>query len=246
MKIRNLFILLTAITLVACSSNTSKVGSSSIEDAPSSSNEATQVTSDSSENESVSSFDDISASSATTSSSVQESSSSSSSNSSSSQETAEETVTFNFFNPSCGTAGSNVLNTTLKNYMNQVAGFTFVSNVSNVNCQIMDTAPEKGYQKLTIRSAKNSGELEFTFASNVKTVKVTAYTYYKYYDNANHPDSPSICYVNSDDNIIDVSAAANNEPIEKSLTVAINSKTVKIYNNAASNRVYIKELTFTY
>ena len=265
MKMKKIFVLLAAITLVACSSNSNRVSSSSIEGDTNTSSEESQTTSESSINqESSSSVNTTSSTTADSSSNAASSSSSAASSSSqnnssssatssssnpsssSSQPSDDNTLTFNFFNPSCGTAGSNTLNDTLKSYMNQVAAFSFVSSVSNANSQIMDTAPEKGYQKLTIGSAKNAGELEFTFVNTIKTITVTALTYYKYYDNANHPDSPSVCYINADENIIDVTAGSDNEPVEKELKVTVNAKKVKLYNKSASNRTYIKTMTFTY
>ena len=246
MKMKNVFVLLAAITLVACSSNSATKTSSSINGDSTTSSDV-QTTSDSSNNAGTSSNTDIGTSSSNPgSSSNNTGSSSTNTGSSSSQPSTDNELTFGFFNPSCGTAGSNTLNDTLKSYMNGVAKFAFVSSVSNTNCQIMDTAPSDGYSRLTIGSAKNSGELEFTFANTIKTVKATVVTYYKYYNNANHPDNPSECYIINDTNKIDVTAEADNEPVEREATFDVNAKKVKIYNKGASNRVYIKELTFTY
>lgn len=223
MKMKNVFILLAAITLVACSSNSSN-NLSSFENNQDSSSLAFD-NGDSSDIASASNNTDVSTSSIVV---------------------DGETLSFNFFNPKCGTAGTNALNNTLKNYMNDVAGTTFVSGVTNSNCQIMDTAPSTGNSRLTIGSAKNAGELEITFANNIKAVKITAVSYYKYYDGGNHPDSKSLCYINEDSNVIDVTMTASEEPKEKELTVLVNAKKVKLYNKEGGNRSYIKTIACIY
>lgn len=239
MKVKKPFILLAAIVLVACSSN-ANLASSSLENGASSSEP--EITSSEDANTSESSAEEASTSSEATSASSEESSSSSSS---SSQESTDTRLSFNFYNPTCGTAGSNVLNNTLKNYMNEVAGTSFVSDVANTNCQIMNTAPSTGYYRLTIGSANNGGELEFTLATSIKSVVIEAETYYKNYQNADHPDNGSTCYVNVDANVINL-APNGTESVVKEQEFAINGNKVKLYNKAANNRAYIKTITFVY
>ena len=224
MKAKKPFILLAAIVLMACSSN-ANLSSSVLENSTSSLE--SEVTSSGGTNTSTSSNEE-----------------NGSSSSNSSQESTNS-VSFNFYNPTCGTAGSNILNNTLKSYMNEVAGASFVSNVSNANCQIMNTAPSTGFYRLTIGSANNSGELEFTFASTIKSVVVEAETYYKNYNNADHPDTGSICYVNVDTNVIDL-APNGTESVVKEQEFTVNDNKIKLYNKAASNRAYIKTITFKY
>lgn len=239
MKVKKPFILLAAIVLVACSSN-ANLASSSLENSTSSLEP--EVTSSEDANTSESSNEETSTSSEATSASSQEDSSSSSSTSS--QETTNS-VSFNFYNPTCGTPGTDRLNTVLKDYMNEIAGMSFVSDVSNVKCQIMANAPSDGFNRLTIGSGSAAGELEFTLAVAIKSVVVEAETYYQYYQNDNHPDAGSICYVNVDTNVINL-APNGNTSVVKEQEFAVNGKKVKLYNKASKNRAFIKTITFKY
>ncbi len=257
MKIRNLFILLTAITLVACSSNTSKVDSSSIEDVPSSSNETTQVTSESSENESVSSGDDTSTSSATTSSSIEQSSSSSSFSASSSQETIDGTkLTINLFNPSCGSVSKEAINDRLTSYINEIAETTFVTSITNESCQITNDIPNKGEKVLQIGASSTAGSLEFTFANSIKSITMTAQTYHKPYTNYQtgelvpNVDTNSVLEVKGSGasaiTSIDL-APTNGQPTEKTVSVNINANKLSLNTlNDKNGRVLIKSITFIY
>ena len=227
MKPVKLLVLLSAFILVACGANqvnpsSSVSDNSATSDEISSTSEATSTSESSSEDES---------SSATT--------------STSSEETTENSVSFSFYNPTCGSAGSNILNNTLTNYMNEVAGTSLVSAVTNTNCQIMATAPSTGNNRLTIGSAKAGGELEFTFTATIKSVVIEAETYYKTYDGSDHPDAGSTCYVNVDTNVIDL-APNGTQAIVKEQEFSVNGKKVKLYNKAANNRAYIKTITLKY
>ena len=239
MKIKKPFILLAAIVLVACSSN-ANLSSSSLENNTSSLEP--EVTSSEDTTTSESSNEETSTSSEATSASSQEDSSSSSNTSS--QETANS-VSFNFYNPTCGTGDKDTLVTKLISYMNEIAGTTLVSGITNDSCQIMATAPSAGNSRLTIGSSKAGGELEFTFTTSIKSVVVEAETYYKNYNSEDHPDAGSICYVNVDTNVIDLSTNTS-ESVVKEQEFAVNGNKVKLYNKAANNRAYIKTITLKY
>ena len=257
MKMKKIFVLLAAVTLIACSSNSSRVGSSSIDNNLSSSNTTTQTASDSSENESTSSNDDVNISSATTSSSTQESSSLSSSSSSSNQETVDGTkLTINLFNPSCGSVSKEAINDKLKSYINEIAQTTFVSNITNTSCQITNDIPNKGEKVLQIGAASTSGSLEFTFVNNIKNVSITAQTYHKPYTNNQtgelvpNVDANSILSVKGSGvsaiTSIDL-APTNGQPTEKTFTVEINANKLSLNTlNDEKGRVFIKSITFIY
>ena len=264
---KKVFVLLAMITLVACSSNSNRVvSSSSIEDISSSSIEETSMTtSESSENEdSTSSADEGTSSNTTTSTSENTSSSSQSENSSSSssassssssstsQATDENTLTFNFYNnnslPGCDTSK---LNERLAAFMNQVATFSFVSSITNSSCQVIANAPTNGDTVLVVGSGSSGGQLQFTFANTIKSVSITAWSYHKPYTDyqTGNPvanvDAGASCYVNVDTNLIDL-APVGGEPVEKTETFEINGKTLKLYNKDQKNRAFIKSMTFTY
>ena len=234
MKPVKLLVLLSAFALVACGTTANQ--STSI-NGDSTSVEDTSASADNSSNEESSNSQETSASTSE--------SSSSSTTSTSSQEDEGESISFNFYNPTCGSAGTDSLDETLKTYMNGIAGTSLVSAVSNTSCQIMANAPSNGNNRLTIGASKYAGELEITFTSTIKSVVIEAETYYKYYDGANHPDAGSTCYVNVDTNKIDLSVTGT-EPIVKTETFAVNGKKVKLYNKAANNRAYIKTITLKF
>ena len=239
MKMKNIFVLLAAITLVACSSNSNLNPSSSIEDNSTTSGGILDNTS-SSENVNTSSSDGTNTSSNNTSSS-------------SSGETVDgETLTFNFYNNSslkgCDTSK---LNERLADFMNQVAATTFVSSITNSACQVIANAPTNGDTVLVVGSGSAGGELQFTFANTIKSVSITAWSYHKpYTDYATgqpvaNVDAGSSCYVNVDTNLIDL-VPVDGQPVEKTESFDINGKTLKLYNKAEKNRAFIKSMTFVY
>ena len=239
MKMKNIFVLLAAITLVACSSNSNLNPSSSIKDNSTTSGEILDNTS-SSENVNTSSSGNTNTSSNNTSSS-------------SSGETVDgETLTFNFYNNSslkgCDTSK---LNERLADFMNQVAATTFVSSITNSACQVIANAPTSGDTVLVVGSGSAGGELQFTFANTIKSVSITAWSYHKPYTDYStglpvaNVDVGSSCYVNIDTNLIDL-VPVDGQPVEKTESFDINGKTLKLYNKAEKNRAFIKSMTFVY
>ena len=247
MKINKLFVLLSALTLIACSSNsnTNPGASSSLEPADSSS----AVTNPSSQSDAANSSN-ADANSSLVASSSNAAASVSTAASSSSAASYTHTYTFNFYDPSCGSGGSNVLDNKLKEYMNETAT-GLVSSVTNSNCQIMANAPETGHNYLTVGSSSAGGELEFTFSTTIAAVTINAQTYYKRYQQngsgpwVTNPDTGSILYVNADANVINL-APEDGQPVEKQLDLTINSNKLKLYNKADKNRAYIKSITLMY
>lgn len=238
MKKKNIFVLLAAITLIACSSNTNTAPSSSIGGDSSDSSSGTITNSDSSNT--------------STSGNTGTSSNNPASSSSSGQTVDDETLTFNFYNNSslkgCDTSK---LNERLADFMNQVATTTFVSSITNSACQVIANAPTNGDTVLVVGSGSAGGELQFTFVNTIKSVSITAWSYHKPYTDYQtgqpvaNVDAGSSCYVNVDANLIDL-APVGGEPVEKTESFDINGKTLKLYNKAEKNRAFIKSITFTY
>ena len=253
MKLSKVLLLVSATFLVACNptSNTSSK-------APEGTSASTVISSSTDVREESSSS--ISASTSTTPSSSSAVSSSSSSTTSSNEPTADKTLTINLFNPTCGSVSTEKLDARLLEYINQVAGTTFVSSVKNTNCQIINDAPNKGDKVLVIGAAEKNGYLEFKFAVTVKKVTIDAQTYYKPWVDTWSGDEP-ITHNNTDPNSVlkvtttgsapimnvDLKPGEDEKPVEKEFTVEINSDKLQLAStNAENGRVFIKSLTFTY
>lgn len=253
MKLIKVLMLASVITLAACSptSNTSSK-------APEGTSASTVISSSADAREESSSS--ISASTSTTTSSSSAVSSSSSSTTSSNEPTADKTLTINLFNPTCGSVSTEKLDARLLEYINQVAGTTFVSSVKNTNCQIINDAPNKGDKVLVIGAAEKNGYLEFKFAVTVKKVTIDAQTYYKPWVDTWSGDEP-ITHNNTDPNSVlkvtttgsapimnvDLKPGEDEKPVEKEFTIDMNSDKLQLAStNAENGRVFIKSLTFTY
>lgn len=253
MKLIKVLMLASVITLAACNptSNTSSK-------APEGTSASTVISSSADAREESSSS--ISASTSTTTSSSSAVSSSSSSTTSSNEPTADKTLTINLFNPTCGSVSTEKLDARLLEYINQVAGTTFVSSVKNTNCQIINDAPNKGDKVLVIGAAEKNGYLEFKFAVTVKKVTIDAQTYYKPWVDTWSGDEP-ITHNNTDPNSVlkvtttgsapimnvDLKPGEDEKPVEKEFTIDMNSDKLQLAStNAENGRVFIKSLTFTY
>lgn len=192
-------------------------------------------------------------SSAVTSSSTQASSSvtvsSSQTITSSTTEVDGTAIEFSFLNPSCGPQGKDSLDAKLKEAMNASAGLDIVSKIENQNCQIMNGAPTKEEQILTIGSSSSEGELVFTFAETIKTVKLVVETYNKTYtDNTGehyNVENNSVLYFNSAANKIDLKPV-DGKAVTKEYTSDINSKSFKVYNKGGKQRAFIRSLVIVY
>lgn len=189
-------------------------------------------------------------SSATTSSSVAPVSSSNATTSSVAQVTDKE-LTISFYNPTCGSLSTEVLDTRLATYMNEVAGTTFVSSVKNTKCQVSNDIPNKGEKVLIIGASSAQGSLEFTFAETIKMMTITAQTYHKpYKDYATggtvaNVDPNSVLYIN-DAHTVDLKPT-DDTPVEKTYSEAINSKSLKLSTSTEEkSRVFIKSIKFVY
>ena len=249
MKLTKVLMLVSAAFLMACNSTAST--SVSTESTPSSNIESTSSVESTSSTETTSESTSSTSSETSTSSSTTSSATSTSSSISSSSEApvVSNTLTFNFLNPSCGSQGTDSLNAKLKDEMNTMAGFEFVTAVNNTSCQFMADAPTTGSQILTIGSAKKAGSLEITFAETIKTLTLTLETYSKTYTQGaatnTNVDANSVLYFNTDENVIDLKPV-DGQPVTKEYSEDINAKSFRIYNKAANARVFVKELKVVY
>ena len=242
MKLAKVLLLVSATFLMACNSTAST--STKIENTSTSTVESTSSVEDSVSTSSTTSEESTSSSA---SSSVE--STSSSVSSSSEAPVADKELTFTFLNPSCGSQGTDSLNAKLKDEMNTMAGFEFVTTVDNTSCQFMADAPTTGSQILTIGSAKKAGSLEITFAETIKSLTLTVETYSKTYTQCattnTNVDANSVLYFNTDERAVDLKPV-DGQPVTKEFTETINAKSFKIYNKGANARVFINSLKVIY
>ena len=253
MKLIKVLMLASVITLAACNptSNTSSK-------APEGTSASTVISSSVDVREENSSS--ISASTSTTTSSSSEVSSSSSSTTSSNEPTADNTLTINLFNPSCGSVSTEKLDAKLLEYINQVAGTTFVSSVKNTNSQITNGIPSSGEKVLQLGAADKTGSLDFTFVATIKSVTIKAQTYHKPWVDTWSGDEP-IVHNNTDTNSVlkiattgsapimnvDLKPGEDEKPVEKEFTIDMNADKLQLAStNADKGRVFIKSLTFVY
>ena len=253
MKFIKVLLLASVIILAACNptSNTSSK-------APEGTSVSTVISSSVDVREENSSS--ISASTSTTTSSSSEVSSSSSSTTSSNEPTADNTLTINLFNPSCGSVSTEALDARLTEYINQVAGTTFVSSVKNTNSQITNGIPSSGEKVLQLGAADKTGLLDFTFTATIKSVTIKAQTYHKPWVDTWSGDEP-ITHNNTDPNSVlkiattgsapimnvDLKPGEDEKPVEKEFTIDMNADKLQLAStNADNGRVFIKSLTFVY
>ena len=166
---------------------------------------------------------------------------------------ADKELTISFYNPTCGSLSTEILDTKLAAYMNEVAGTTFVSAVKNTKCQVSNDIPNKGEKVLIIGSSSAQGSLEFTFANTIKAVTITAQTYHKPYVQTwldpqvtvPNVDPNSVLYVN-ETHTVDLKSA-DEQPVQKEYTEALNAKTLKLSTSTEEkSRVFIKSIKFVY
>lgn len=243
MKAIKLLVLLTSLSLIACgggNSSSSFSSSSSVDLSSSTSLECSCI-------------EDSSVISSTISSSEQ---SSSSKSSRSIIEAPDKEFTISFYNPSCGTFGTEVFNERLKTYIDTSFGREFIDSINNTKCQIANDIPERGNSVLIIGAASSTGSLEFSFKGIIKSVTLTLETYYKPYvetwnDNKVVPniDPNSKCEITTDSSPLTalIDLKAEDEPVEKEAKVEVNGKKLTINTlNADKGRVFLKEATFVY
>ena len=189
-----------------------------------------------SSSDNLSSKETVSSSTTTTSSVTASSSaapvSSSNATTSSVAQVTDKELTISFYNPTCGSLSTEVLDTRLATYMNEVAG-------------------TDGEKVLIIGAASAQGSLEFTFAETIKSITITAQTYHKPYKDyvtggtIANVDQNSVLYINENHNV-DLKPT-DEQPVEKEYTEALNAKTLKLSTSTEEkSRVFIKSIKFVY
>ena len=164
----------------------------------------------------------------------------------------EVSYKINLYNPTCGTFSKEVLDTRLKEYINEEAKTDLVSSIKNSNCQIGANFPTSGNSVLIIGASSSIGSLAFTFTKSVKKVSSTAQTYHKPYTNQG-VDYPNVD-ANSELEITTDGASpvfrmdlkpTEDSPIEKTMDIKITNTTLTLSSVTDSKgRVFIKEITF--
>ena len=126
-----------------------------------------------------------------------------------------------------------------------------MSAIKNTKCQVSNNIPTDGEKVLIIGAASAQGSLEFTFAEAIKSITITAQTYHKPYkdyatgNTVANVDPNSVLYINENHNV-DLKPA-DEQPVEKSYSEAINSKTLKLSTSEEEkSRVFIKSIKFVY
>ena len=177
-------------------------------------------------------------------------------NSNPSVDTKEVTYKISLYNPSCGSTSTEGLNEVLKKYMNDMAGTTFITSVTNTSCQISNNIPSDGIKVLIIGAGSKVGTLTFNFASKVKKVTITAQTYYNPYvetwtEEQNEipnvdPNSELQYYTDGASPIFRIDLKTTDDtPVEKTVEAEVNNTTFTLGScNTEKGRVFIKELTF--
>ena len=237
MKMKSAFVLLAAITLVACSSNASKLPSSSIED--NSSNSTSAVSSESS-------VASIGTSSST---------SGASSNSSGSKEpVGVVTKTVSFLN-------GGFTNSTL----NQAASQTQFVEWFNKSANILSSIDYSGYAQmnyignandswrfstLILGSQNSEGAITFNFNVHVVSVKIVVQPYTKYisYNETYNIDKSAKFYFNEEEHDLSVDAnhSGDTEKVTLDCSPNQNENKFKIANKEAGQRVFVHSFELTY
>ena len=237
MKMKSAFVLLAAITLVACSSNASKLPSSSIEDNSSSSTSAVS---------SESSVTNIGTSSST---------SGASSNSSGSKEpVGVVTKTVSFLN-------GGFTNSTL----NQAASQTQFVEWFNKSANILSSIDYSGYAQmnyignandswrfstLILGSQNSEGAITFNFNVHVVSVKIVVQPYTKYisYNETYNIDKSAKFYFNEEEHDLSVDAnhSGDTEKVTLDCSPNQNENKFKIANKEAGQRVFVHSFELTY
>ena len=237
MKMKSAFVLLAAITLVACSSNASKLPSSSIEDNSSSSTSAVS---------SESSVTNIGTSSST---------SGASSNSSGSKEpVGVVTKTVSFLN-------GGFTNSTL----NQAASQTQFVEWFNKSANILSSIDYSGYAQmnyignandswrfstLILGSQNSEGAITFNFNVHVVSVKIVVQPYTKYisYNDTYNIDKSAKFNFNEEEHDLSVDAnhSGDTEKVTLECSPNQNENKFKIANKEAGQRVFVHSFELTY
>lgn len=257
-NVKKLLVLSTTLLGLLAACNAKPSNEQSKVESNSTVSEVSNVTSETSSASSQNSQASSQASSATASSqasskasSAASSAASTSASTSTSTSTSQQANSYKvgFRNTIAGTNGD-AFNTKVKDFVNQTAGVTFVSAVSNSHSQVASVDDSKGkFTVLQVGSSNDAGKVEFTFSQAVKSIVLELENYNKDYIDSktgqpgSSQDTASKLYVNDATTPIDLAATAGN-PTKKTETVDINSTTLKLEVKAGKNRVFVNAITF--
>ena len=249
MKMKNLFVLLAAISLVACSSNSQSVFSSSVEDGTSVSSKEDQ-TSDS--NSSTSKENSSTSSKASTSSSATTSSSSSSISSSNTQDnTTTKTVSFlnGGYTGSLDEAASKTSFVTWFNGSDNILNSIDCTNKAQVN-YIGNTSDSWRFSTLILGSQNNLGTITFNFNVHVTQVKIVVQPYTKYitYTSTYNIDRSATFIFNEEEHDLSVAAdySGETEKVTLNCSPKQNENKFTISNKEVNQRVFVHSFELTY
>ena len=122
-----------------------------------------------------------------------------------------------------------------------VTGYVQVLSMNDDACYIKSA--------LLLGSKSYAGELTINFSVTVKQVRLETQAYWKSYsyNGVNYNvDTASSLYVQSDENVIDLSCKEGEEPATHNDVFSVNSNSLKLYNKETAKRVYIHSMTIYY
>ena len=224
MKMKNVFVLLTAITLVACSSNSNSVSSSNEDDASGSS-----ITSESSD------------------------SSSTNTSSSSELEDGIVKKTVSFLNGgytgSLDEAASKTSFVTWFNGSDNILNSSDCTNKAQVN-YIGNTSDSWRFSTLILGSQNNLGTITFNFNVHVTQVKIVVQPYTKYitYSSTYNIDRSATFIFNEEEHDLSVAAdySGETEKVTLNCSPKQNENKFTISNKEVNQRVFVHSFELTY
>ena len=261
MKMKNLFVLLAAITLVACSSNASKLPSSSLEGDSSSSSSSVETTSESSNtttstsNNTGTSSNNTGTSSNNTGTSSNHAGTSSNGGSSSSEPedgVKKKTVTFlngGFTNSSLDQPASRAQFVEWFNGSDNILDSITYTGYAQLN-YIGNANDSWRFSTLILGSQTSEGTITFNFNVHVVSVKIVVQPYTKYisYNDTYNIDKSAKFYFNEEEH--DLSVDANHSGDTEKVTLECfpkqNENKFKIANKEGGQRVFVHSFELTY
>ena len=254
MKMKNLFVLLAAITLVACSSNASKLPSSSLEGDSSSSSSSVETTSDSSKDTTSTSNNTGTSSNNTGTSSNHAGTSSNGGSSSSEPEDGikKKTVTFlngGFTNSSLDQPASRAKFVEWFNGDDDILNSIDYTGYAQLN-YIGNASDSWRFSTLILGSSSSEGTITFNFNVHVTAVKIVVQPYTKYisYNNTYNIDKSAKFIFNEEEHDLSVDSSHTGET-EKTTIECFpnkNENKFKIANKEANQRVFVHSFELTY
>ena len=254
MKMKNLFVLLAAITLVACSSNASKLPSSSLEDDSSSSSSSVETISESSNTTtSTSNNTGTSSNNAGTSSNNTDTSSNGGSSSSEPEDgVKKKTVTFlngGFTNSSLDQPASRAQFVEWFNGDDDILNSINYTGYAQLNYN-GNANDSWRFSTLILGSQNSEGTITFNFNVHVVEVKIVVQPYTKYiaYNDTYNIDRSAKFIFNEEEHDLSVDSSHTGETEKVTLDCFSkqNENKFKIANKEGGQRVFVHSFELTY